>query len=66
MGKFFCDSIAAGEALHGSPVPLHRRTHSVFRFLGAVAGLLLSAAVARGQVTFTGSQVQIGGGQHGR
>ena len=77
MGKFFCDSMASGGALCagvltvklgakalsvGSLAPFHGLDkRGAFRLLGAVIGLLLWAVVVHGQVTFAGSQVQIGG-----
>jgi len=47
----------------GRPMASRSRCRrGAFRFLTAVAGLLLCAAVVHGQVAFTGSQIQIGGG----
>lgn len=78
MGKFFCDLMAASAALcagelaaklgadaieAGRPMASCRRCRrGTFKVLTAAAGLLLCAAVAHSQVTFMGSQIQIGGG----
>ena len=78
MGKFSCDSMASGEALCAGGLAAKQRAYGlaadrpwfshdrcmrgVFKRLATVAGLLLCAAVARSQVTFAGSQIQIGGG----
>jgi sugar lactone lactonase YvrE len=78
MSEFSCDSMASGEAwcagrlaakrradvwAAGRPASSNdRRTRGAFKHLATLAGLLLCAATARGQVTFAGSQIQIGGG----